>query len=247
LPRIVFLGTGAGGFRGSGRFKSSVYLDGMLFDCGAGVTGRLEDLGLLDKVEAVFITHLHSDHLSGLYDTLVSMVVERRSRPLNIYAPPGLSGLLSAYSSLGNKLSSPETGFSVNLSVSLSTVARVGGYTVEGVVLDHVVTNIGYLVRWADRALFYTGDTREPSNLLKYKVDYLIHEATFTERFREVAKRYGHTTALEAAKAAEAVGAKKLFITHIENRGDPAEAKLTEARSAYPDAIMPNDLEEFMI
>ncbi len=247
MPRIVFLGTGAGGFRGSGRLKSSVYLDGMLFDCGAGVTGRLEDLDLLDKIDAVFITHLHSDHLSGLYDTLVSMVVERRSRPLNIYAPPGLSSLLNIYSSLGNKLSSPETGFSVNLFVSLSTTARVGEYTVEGVVLDHVVTNVGYIVRWSDRVLVYTGDTREPSNLLKHKVDYLIHEATFTERFKDVAKRYGHTTALEAAKTAEAVGAKRLFITHIENRADPAEAKLREAQSVYPETIMPKDLDEFTL
>ncbi|MEM3794984.1 MAG: MBL fold metallo-hydrolase [Thermoprotei archaeon] len=247
MPKIVFLGTGAGGFRGSARCKSSVYMDGMLFDCGVGVSGRLEDLGLLDKVDAIFITHLHSDHLSGIYDTLVSMVVERRSRPLSIYAPPGLRGLLEAYSSLGNKLSSPETGFSVKLFVSLNTSARVGEYTVEGILLDHVVTNAGYLVRWGDRVLVYTGDTREPSNLLKYRMDYLIHEATFTERFKEIAQKYGHTTALDAAKTAQAVGANKFFITHIENRADPTEEKLREARGVYPDAIMPNDLEEFTL
>ncbi|MEM0120985.1 MAG: MBL fold metallo-hydrolase [Thermoprotei archaeon] len=247
MPKIVFLGTGAGGFRGSARCKSSVYMDGMLFDCGAGVTGRLEDLGLLDKLDAVFITHLHSDHMSGIYDTLVSMVVERRSRPLSIYAPAGLSDLLESYSSLGNKLSSPETGFSVNLYTSPDTSVRIREYTVEGILLDHVVTNVGYLIRWADRALVYTGDTREPSNLLRYRVDYLIHEATFTERFKGLAEKYGHTTALEAAKTAQAVGAKKFFITHIENRADPTEEKLREARDVYPDAIMPNDLEEFTL
>ncbi|MEM0322288.1 MAG: ribonuclease Z, partial [Thermoprotei archaeon] len=60
-------------------------------------------------------------------------------------------------------------------------------------------------------------------------------------------EKYGHTTALEAAETAQAVGAKKFFITHIENRADPTEEKLREARDVYPDAIMPNDLEEFTL
>ncbi len=247
MPRLVFLGTGAGGFRGSARFKSSLYLDGMLFDCGAGVAGRLEDLGLLGSVDAVFITHLHSDHLSGLYDLLVSMVVDRRARPLSIYAPPGLSGLLNSYSSLGNKLSSPDTGFSLNLFVSLSTQVRIGDYTVEGIVLDHVVTNVGYLVRWPGSSLMYSGDTKEPSALLNQKVDHLVHEATFTEKFRDIAHRYGHSTAREAAEAARAVGAKKLFITHIENRADPPEEKLREAQGVFADTLMPSDLDAYTL
>lgn len=239
------MGTGAGGFRGSGRQKASIYLDGLLFDCGAGAAGRLEDLGLVDKVEAVFVTHLHSDHVSGLYDLLVSMVVERRSRPLHIYAPKGLGGLLDSYAELGNKLSSPETGYTLRLHEDPAGPLFVGGFRVRPLLLDHVVPNYGYIVEWEGGSLAYSGDTREPSALLEQSVDYLIHEATFTERFREIAKRYGHTTALEAARAAQAVGAKKLFITHIENRADPPEAKLREAQSVFGETVMPADLDRF--
>lgn len=247
MPRLVFLGTGAGGFRGSSRYKSSIYLDGLLFDCGAGVVGRLEDLDLIGRVEAVFITHLHSDHVSGLYDLLVSMVVERRSRPLEIYAPKGLGGLLDSYSALGNKLSSPETGFTLRVHEGPARGVRVGEFTVDAILLDHVVENYGYLVRWGGLVVAYSGDTREPSPLVDQRVDYLIHEATFTEKFREIAVRYGHTTALEAARTAQRVGAKRLFITHIENRADPLEAKLREAQSVFPDTVMPEDLEEYTL
>lgn len=247
MPKLLFLGTGAGGFRGSRRHKSSIFFEGMLFDCGAGAVGRLEDLGLVDRVEAVFITHLHSDHVSGLYDLLVSMVVERRSRPLDIYAPKGLAGLLDSYSALGNKLSSPETGFAVRLHEGPARNVKVGGFTVDAVLLDHVVENYGYIVRWAGGTAAYSGDTREPSALLEHRVDYLIHEATFTERFREIAKRYGHATALEAAMAAERVGAKRLFITHVENRADPPEAKLEEAQRVFGETVMPDDLEGFTL
>jgi len=245
--KLLFLGTGAGGFRGSSRLKSSIYFDGLLFDCGAGVAGRLEDLGLVDKLEAVFITHLHSDHLSGLYDLLVSMVVEGRNRPLTIYSPPGLTGLLEAYSSLGNKLCSPETGFSISVLEPPRVAAKLGGLEVRAVELDHVVQDFGYVVKWDSGTLAYSGDTREPSSLLDLKVDYLIHEATFTERFKQVAKTFGHTTALEAARVAQAMGAKKLYITHVGNRGDTPEDKLREAQSVFPDTEMPDDLEEYSV
>jgi ribonuclease BN (tRNA processing enzyme) len=244
---LIFLGTGGGGFRGSSRFKSSIFLDGLLFDCGAGVTGRLEDMGLLEQLKAIFITHLHSDHFSGIYDTLVAMVVAKRETPLEIYSPPGLSDLLNTYAALGNKMSDETNNFELKIHESENLRAEVDGKHVESVKLDHVVTNLGFLVETTSFKLFYTGDTREPSAARTLKVDYLIHEATFTEKQRELAKRYGHSTSLEAAETAHILGAKKLFITHVDNHLDTPSEKEAEAQQVFRDTVLPEDLETFNI
>jgi ribonuclease Z len=247
VTSLIFLGTGAGGFRGSSRFKSSVFLGDLLFDCGAGAAGRLEDLGLLERLEAIFITHLHSDHLSGLYDTLVAMVVAKRNRPLKIYSPPGLSALLNAYAALGNKLSDEPNNFELKIYESQDIRAEVNGKRVESLKLDHVVTNLGFLVETPSFRLFYTGDTREPSDAQSLKVDYLIHEATFSGKQRELAKKYGHSTSTEAAETAIILKAKKLFITHVDNHLDTPSEKEVEAQQVFQDTVLPDDLEAFNI
>ncbi|PSN87974.1 hypothetical protein B9Q00_07145 [Candidatus Marsarchaeota G1 archaeon OSP_C] len=245
MSTLVFLGTGAGGFRGSSRQKSSFYLDGMLFDCGAGTCGRLEDLGLLDKVDAIFISHLHSDHVSGLYDVLVAMVVDRRKRPVHICSPPGLSDVLKLYTALGNKLSDSTQGFELKIKESTSPVLNIGNTKVRGFLLNHVVPNVGYLVENKEYTLFYTGDTAFPWSAPIEKVDYLIHEATFTHQFLDFAKKYGHSTAKEAAQAALKLNAKRLFLFHVNNRSSTPEEKHREAKEIFAESVLPQDLQSF--
>lgn len=246
MSRLIFLGTGAGGSKGSGRHKPAIYLDGLLFDCGAGTAERLEDLDLIDAVRCVFLTHLHSDHISGIYDLLVSMVVGRRNRPLALYAPPGIGRLLQEYTALGNKLTDPAAGFELTVHNSLAETCSAGGFMVSGIEMSHVVTDVGYLVRTPEFSLFYSGDTRQPVSA-KIEADYLIHEATFTERHRELAKATGHTTGRQAAQFAVNIRAKKLFLCHVENRTGAPEEKLKEALEVFADTILPQDLDEFSL
>jgi len=57
-----------------------------VFDCGRGCTSRLAqvDTRLLKKVEHLFITHLHSDHLMGIPDLWLNGWVQERKKPLSI-------------------------------------------------------------------------------------------------------------------------------------------------------------------
>ncbi len=245
MTKLTFIGTAAGGFKGSARLKSCVYLDGLLLDCGAGVSGRLEELGLLESIDAIFVSHLHSDHVSGLYDALVSMVIIGRSRPLKLFSPPGLRSLVQHYEDLGNKLHDPSNGFELDFVDSSDFKYSGNSFRVSPFQLDHVVTDWGYRLEKEGICIFYTGDTREPSALLNQKVDYLLHEATFDESYRQLSRLHGHSTALEAAKAAETTGARRLFLVHVENRTSPPEAKLREAESAFSNVVLPEDLESF--
>jgi ribonuclease Z len=66
----------------------------LLFDCGEGTQQQLlRSVGLPD-VGAVFITHFHLDHWLGLIGMIKTFDLRGRERPLTVYGPPGLQGLL---------------------------------------------------------------------------------------------------------------------------------------------------------
>ena len=66
----------------------------LLFDCGEGTQRQLmRSIGLVD-LDGVFITHFHADHWLGLPGMLKSLALREREKPLSVYGPPGLRGLL---------------------------------------------------------------------------------------------------------------------------------------------------------
>ena len=61
-----------------------------LVDCGSGVTQRLVEAGSSGAaIDALLLTHLHSDHLVDLYQLIVSGWHQGRERPQRIFGPPG--------------------------------------------------------------------------------------------------------------------------------------------------------------
>ncbi|MGP8077258.1 MAG: MBL fold metallo-hydrolase [Thermoplasmata archaeon] len=239
--KLCFLGTGAGNFRGSLRHPVSALLEGLLFDCGAGATGRLHDLGRFDEVEVVLISHLHTDHVAGLFDLLLHTLITGRTRPLTIVSPPGLSAILRAFVAVGATVKDPAELYDLRVIEEERPEVTVGPWTIRGIPLDHTVPNLGYLASTADLTIFYTGDTREPSAARDLRVDYLVHEATFAEEDRETARQLGHSTGAEAAEAAAAMKARGLFLTHIGNAPYLEQRIARESRRAFPDAVVASD------
>lgn len=95
---IVPLGT-ASAIPAHGRHLSACVLRregrALLFDCGEGTQYQLRRAGLRrSRIEAVFITHLHGDHLFGLPGLLTSFALLGRTAPLTIVGPADLAGVL---------------------------------------------------------------------------------------------------------------------------------------------------------
>ncbi len=66
-----------------------------LVDCGEGTQLQLKRYGInLLKINAVFITHLHGDHLYGIFGLLSTMNLMGRGRPLEIFAPAPFGEIL---------------------------------------------------------------------------------------------------------------------------------------------------------
>jgi len=79
----------------------AVSLDGeyLLIDAGEGTQRRIVEAGLgFSRLRRVFITHLHGDHFLGLFPMLQTLGILRRTKPLEVYSPPGLSAILDALS-----------------------------------------------------------------------------------------------------------------------------------------------------
>ena len=69
---------------------------GILFDCGEGTQIALKAIGWGFKdVDALAISHLHADHVSGLVGILLMLANSGRAEPLRIHGPPGLSAVVA--------------------------------------------------------------------------------------------------------------------------------------------------------
>lgn len=239
--RIDFLGTGAGNFRGSRRQACSTLLDTVLLDCGAGATGRLHDLHRFDRVEAVLVSHLHSDHISGLFDFLLHTLITGRDRPLTVVSPPGLGDLLRAAFRARMTVADPADLYPFRLVEGESVELTVGAWTIRSVPLDHTILNLGYRLSTDRLSVFYSGDTREPSAARSVRADYLVHEGTYATEDAGLAQRYGHSTGAQSAETAAAMGVRRLWINHIGDRPDADRRIAAEARRVFPDTVVVED------
>ena len=91
---VFSLGTG-GMMPLPGRFLTSILIrrdgDLFLFDAGEGTQVSLKMLSLKwKKISAIFISHMHADHVTGLPGILMLSSQVDRSEPLYIFGPPRL-------------------------------------------------------------------------------------------------------------------------------------------------------------
>ena len=84
------------------RYPSAHVLDvrGRLFmiDCGEGAQIQLRKAGVsFLKIEHVCLSHIHGDHIFGLFGLLSTMAMLGRTAPINIYAPKSFAPILDFY------------------------------------------------------------------------------------------------------------------------------------------------------
>lgn len=76
-----------------------------LIDCGEGTQIAIKKAGYsLKKIDYIFLTHFHTDHVSGLSGLLASMSNSDKTTPLTIVGPKGLGRIVDASRKLVSKL-----------------------------------------------------------------------------------------------------------------------------------------------
>lgn len=178
----------------------------LLFDVGPGSTRVLGSNGVpLGHVEAVFLTHFHSDHYGDLGELTVASELLGRSEPLVVYGPAGVGevveGFEQAYAVDHRNRSAQHPGHLqshaaesqvVELTPTASEVVyEQDGLVVTAFLVDHepVDPAYGYRVDYAGRSVVLSGDTRATDAVVAAAegADLLIHEAMDKELAEQVA------------------------------------------------------------
>jgi ribonuclease Z len=94
------------------------------------------------------------------------------------------------------------------------------------------------------RSLAITGDTAPAASVVDAAagVDLLVHEATFCADERQRARETKHSTAADAALAAQEAGVRLLALTHISSRYHGSDVG-EEARQLFPEVVVPRDFD----
>jgi ribonuclease Z len=121
--------------------------DQLLFDCGEGTQQQLLRSVGLPELDAVFITHFHLDHWLGLLGMMKTFDLRGRERPLTIYGPPGLQGLMAAMKPAYGRVSYPLALEELDPHEDV----RFGGYVVSPFPVEHRVRAYGYAFVEDDR------------------------------------------------------------------------------------------------
>lgn len=191
----------------------------LVFDAGPGSTLKLElspvDVGAVD---ALFITHFHSDHIGGIGELMLKRwATGSPEQPLPIYGPPGINQVVNGFETAykldksyriahhGEKVV-PSSGFggeahSFDLGsdlMSSNTVYQQGELEVIAFNVDHapVFPAVGYRVNYKGRSIVITGDTKYTESLIHHanKADVLISEA-LNKKFASMMANAGKNTA----------------------------------------------------
>jgi ribonuclease Z len=265
--RITLLGTGVPTPRPE-RFGPSTLVEAgdqkLLIDAGRGAAIRLYQLGVpLGRLDALLLTHYHSDHVSGVPDVWLtgwlSSHYGTRTTPFRVIGPTGARTLMEnlerAYALdikiriADEKLSPTGIAVAVEEFDRDGIVFEHGGLKVVAFEVDHgdvIKPAYGYRFEYAGRIAVISGDTRYNENVIKYATgaDLLVHEvaAARPELMKEayVQRIIGHhVTPTEAARVFATAKPKLAAYTHFVMIGSPqvpsptVDDILAESRKTY--------------
>ena len=142
--RLQFLGSGDA-FGSGGRFNTCILVESetgaFLIDCGASSLIAMRKYGIdPNRVDTVFISHLHGDHFGGLpFLILDAQFYSRRTRPLTLVGPRGFRDrLMQVMELLFPGSSRVERRFATEIhEIDAAETAVINGITVTAYLVEH--------------------------------------------------------------------------------------------------------------
>jgi ribonuclease Z len=152
-----------------------------LFDCGRGCSTRLAQYNpaLISRIDKLFITHLHSDHVVGIPDIWLNGWTQGRAGPLRVWGPEGsadlMEGLRSAYAADIGYRTSPGSPDPTPIKRDVRTIDKdgvvfdQGGVRITAFRVIHAnIPAFGYRVDYGGKSVLISGDATVSPNLVTY-------------------------------------------------------------------------------
>lgn len=238
-----------------------------LFDVGGGVVKRameawqkkgIEALNPT-KIEHLFITHMHSDHMLD-YPELANTYWWRRESQIHVYGPVGIENMAQGYyrlmkASIDHRLNGKQPVKHPTYYKTIQHEYEEGGWDfvdgdlrVEAFSVPHgdMKPAFGYRITTPDKTIVISGDTAKTREIVRMgrDVDILIHEviseaglAGISEFWQQYHGSY-HTRPTELAQIANEIRPGLLVLTHVLHYSAPENAALKEVKKHYKGKVL---------
>ena len=214
------------------RTTSLLIDDDILIDAGTGVG----DLSLqeLTRINHIFITHSHLDHVACI-PLLVDTVGSLRDTPISVHATPATLDILKEH--LFNwkiwpdftRIPNLQTPFMRYETLAVGRTVNIGGRMITPVQANHVVPTVGFHLDSGEGSLVFSGDTTTNDALWGVvnqieNLKYLIIETAFCNRDKDIAMASKHLCpSMLADELKKMTREPEIYITHLK----PGEGALT--------------------
>ena len=222
----------SGGIGGELRTTSMLLDDDILVDAGTGV-GDLS-IDELVRIDHVFVTHSHLDHVASI-PFLVDTVGWMRERPITVHATEPTLEILRQH--LFNwklwpdftQIPDSRQPFLRYAPIVVGRTEELAGRRITPLPANHVVPAVGFRLDSGRSSLVFTGDTTTCDELWAEvnrigNLRYLIIETAFCNREKDLAVAAKHLVpSMLAEELAKLKRPAEVYITHLK----PGEVELT--------------------
>lgn len=214
----------------------------ILLDCGNGVLGNLFKFAGFEDLDAIILTHLHSDHMSDMmvlrYAVQIKMNLGLINKPLDVYAPPEPA---DEY----NRLNIANI-FNLN-AITGELILNFGNLKLTFGEMKHPVKCFSVAVENGEKRFVFSGDTSWNENIIDFsKGSHLIMlDAGLLSKDKK-SDDVAHLTAKECGIIARDSGAKRLLLTHFWPEYDVNDI-LLEAKENFQNVEISRLLETYEI
>lgn len=187
-----------------------------VFDVGSGGSRNLGSMGFpLARIDRVYLTHLHSDHIDGLGELLLmSWINGNRSEPTPVLGPTGTAEIVGGFNTAyridstyrvahhGPEIANPNGYGGVAEEIVLPVgpggsriVLDDGDLKITAIRVDHapIEPAFGYRIDYKDRSISISGDTvYHPGFIAASRdVDIMLHEALNKKMVQAIGEKLG--------------------------------------------------------
>jgi len=200
----------------------------ILLDCGSGIISRVQEHCELKEIDAIILTHLHSDHMADVFVLRYALAAMGRA-PLTVFTPTNPH---TEYEILKN------SGVFELIPVHDGLKLKLNGLELEFWEMTHPVPSYGVKISDGETVFAYSGDTNLNDRIVEFASgaqNLLVDTGLLAEQ--KSSNTVPHLTAREVGEIGAALSGTKVICTHISPVHDE-EKVLAEVRESCPDAII---------
>jgi ribonuclease Z len=253
--RVVFFGTaGAAQHASDSNVCFAVRAEGCSFlvDASGSPVHNLLKAGFDPlALDALVLTHSHTDHVYGLPSLIHNLWLIKRGKPLQIISnPPTAAKMVELLELYG--LLNKEGLFPIEwIDGEMGVLEMAASLSLKLFPVRHSVPTSGIRVEERGAAFAYTSDTAPFAGVIAASrgCQVLIHEASGDSSREKYLNQVGHSSARQAGEAAARSGVGRLLLCHFDYFVGPLPEDLRkEAQGRFRgEVVVPERFKEYKI